>query len=185
MRFANLFLVQLWRNDKWLFIVALFFVSGQAFFTYKGVETFPFLHWGMYSAPVTLPDTCSVVSFKIDKEPIRISELADGQKMMVEGSFNWYKKLRQQHNFDSTAVVVKSRFYGKITDSNYQKVLAGLTNDSSAIAAYPKWLFQYLADMRLVQDANMEARIVQVRYNQNFQLDTIVSHQAFYYAAQQ
>lgn len=184
MKLSNLFLVKLWRNDKRLLFTALIFISGQTFFTYKGVETFPFLHWGMYSAPIKAQDTFSVVSFKIDKEQIRISDLTDGQKRMVEGSFNWYHKLLLNHYFDSTALVIHQRFFDKLSDERYKSVVATLTNDSSAVAAYPKWLFQYLADMRLVQNANMEARVIRVKYNKKYQLDTINSYQAFYYAAQ-
>ena len=184
MKLSSLFLVKLWVSDKWLFAVVALFMLGQTFFTYKGVETFPFLHWGMYSSPVKIQDTFSVVSFKIDKEQIRISDLTDGQKRMVEGSFNWYHKLLLNHYFDSNALVIHQRFFDKLSDERYQSVVATLANDSSAIAAYPKWLFQYLADMRLVQNANMEARVIQVKYNKNYHLDTVGSYQAFYYAAQ-
>jgi hypothetical protein len=36
--------------NKLLFLAFVLFVCGQVFFTYKGVETFPFWNYGMYSA---------------------------------------------------------------------------------------------------------------------------------------
>ncbi len=180
----KIFLWDVLQKDKLLFAVFLVFIIGQIFFTYKGVETFPFLHYGMYSAKVLKPDTLEVTELKVDNRIIAIASLPDAQKSFVESSFNWYKGMLQNNNYDSTEKVVRQRFKGKLSDKNYSAVLSAITNDSVAIKKYPKWLFQYIADMRLVQNANMEANAVKVRYSNDFKLDTISSKQVFYYAAE-
>jgi len=178
------FLLDVWQKDKPLYVVFLVFIIGQIFLTYKGVETFPFLHYGMYSATVTKPDTIEVTELKVDSRGVAISSLPDAQKAFVESSFNWYKGLLQNNHYDSTEKVVQQRFKGRLSDAKYSNVLSAITNDGVEISKYPKWLFQYIADMRLVQNANMEARAVKVHYRNDFKLDTISSTQVFYYAAE-
>ena len=46
------FLTDTYQKSKLLFGVFILFVVGQIFFTYKGVETVPFFHYGMYSEPM-------------------------------------------------------------------------------------------------------------------------------------
>lgn len=172
------------QRDKLLFMVFVLFIAGQIFFTYKGVETFPFLHYGMYSAPVAKPDTLEVTELKVDSRGVAISSLPDAQKVFVESSFNWYKSMLQNNYYDSTEKVVRQRFKERLSETKYTAVFSAITNDSAAITKYPKWLFQYIADMRLVQNANMEAKAVKVQYKKDFSLDTISSTQVFYYAAE-
>jgi len=180
----RLFLSTVLQNDKPLFVAIVLFIAGQIYFTNKGVETFPFLHYGMYSAPAKKSDSLEVVRLIIDKQPVKISSLPDAQKAFVESSFNLYKGLQQNSNYDRIEKVVRQRFYNKLSSEKYNIVLTAIANDSTAIAKYPKWLFQYLADMRLVQNATMQASVVQVRYNSNFYLDSIGGKQIFYYAAE-
>ncbi len=45
----------LWQKRKGLALAVLAFVLGQAYFGFKGVETFPWLHFGMFSAPYQSP----------------------------------------------------------------------------------------------------------------------------------
>lgn len=45
----------LWQKRKGLALAVLAFVLGQAYFSFKGVETFPWLHFGMFSAPYQSP----------------------------------------------------------------------------------------------------------------------------------
>jgi hypothetical protein len=180
----KIFLLDVLQKDKLLFVVFILFVIGQVFFTYKGVETFPFLHYGMYSAPVAKPDTLEVTELKVDSRRVAISSLPDAQKSFVESSFNWYNEMLQNNNNDTTEKVVRQRFKGRLSEAKYSAVLSTITNDSAAIIKYPKWLFQYIADMRLVQNANMEARTMKVQYKKDFSLDTISSTQVFYYASE-
>jgi len=180
----KIFLLDVLQKDKLLFVVFILFVIGQVFFTYKGVETFPFLHYGMYSTPVAKPDTLEVTELKVDSRGVAISSLPDAQKAFVESSFNWYKSILQNNYYDSTEKVVRQRFKGRLQEAKYATVLSAITNDSAAITKYPKWLFQYIADMRLVQNANMEASTMKVQYKKDFSLDTISSTQVFYYAAE-
>ncbi len=179
-----IFLLDVLQKDKPLFMVFVLFIAGQIFFTYKGVETFPFLHYGMYSAAVAKPDTLEVTQLKVDSRTVAVTSLPDAQKSFVESSFNLYKSMLQNNHYDSTEKVVRKRFKARLSDENYAVVLSAITNDSVAGSKYPKWLFRYLADMRLVQNANMEARVVKVRYSNDFSLNTISSTQVFYYAAE-
>jgi hypothetical protein len=48
------------QRDKRLFLIFLVFIAGQTVFIVKGVETFPFWNYGMYSASVQKPKQLEV-----------------------------------------------------------------------------------------------------------------------------
>ena len=54
------------QRDKLLFLFFLVFIVGQAIFTIKGVETFPFWNYGMYSANINKPAQLEVKKLLIN-----------------------------------------------------------------------------------------------------------------------
>ncbi|MBX2901961.1 MAG: hypothetical protein KF872_00300 [Chitinophagales bacterium] len=169
------YLVELFRSDKLLFVLVILFIAGQVFFTWKGVETFPFLNYGMYSGKAGNADTVEVIALRIDNKPACITCLSDVQGAMVQGSFTWYNAMVQHGYSDSTQKVFDKRFAQRLSPENYRLLASRILNDSTQIKRFPAWLFQYIADMRLIENPVMEAHIVTAKYNPNFLLDTVQS----------
>jgi hypothetical protein len=149
MKDNRFFLVNVFRESKWLFSVFVLFIVGQLFFTLKGVETFPFLNWGMYS---TKPEgTARVYTIELDEQKVKLSDLVDCRRQLVEGSLAKYEELISNNFYEKEKSVIEKRalnfplFIDKKTFEN------ALLNDSAVINKYPYWLIGTLADMRMVK----------------------------------
>jgi hypothetical protein len=57
------YLVRLWRASPAAALLAAALIAGQARCTADGVIRFPFVHWWMYSAPFTPPDSVRVLTY--------------------------------------------------------------------------------------------------------------------------
>jgi hypothetical protein len=66
---------QSYRIHKILFFAFLLFVAGQAFFIYKGVETFPFWNYGMYSAKLVAPEKLETYTLIINGKELNNNNL--------------------------------------------------------------------------------------------------------------
>ena len=62
------------QRDKLLFLFFLVFIIGQAVFTIKGVETFPFWNYGMYSAITEKPKNIEVTKLIINEREFNLNK---------------------------------------------------------------------------------------------------------------
>ena len=62
------------QRDKLLFVFFLVFIAGQAVFTIKGVETFPFWNYGMYSAITEKPKNIEVTKLIINEREFNLNK---------------------------------------------------------------------------------------------------------------
>lgn len=132
--FDRLYGVLLWQRDRPLGLLVLLFVIGQSYFTYKGVETFPFFHYGMYAAPAA-PDRRYTVTHiraghRADGAIIPLAQL--GAPTFWEYQLVYYSQLRQQFPSNpSLRNTIQHRFYSYPTLEKlaYQQ----LCNDSTAL----------------------------------------------------
>jgi len=145
----HFFLVQVFKENKWLFGLFVFFIVGQIFFTIKGIETFPFLNWGMYS--VAPKGTPRVYTIKVDEQVVKLSDLIDCRRQLVEGSLAKYEQLTSNSYVEKERDVIEKRaiqFPFLIDRNKFEKAIL---NDSIALTKYPYWLIGSLADMRMVK----------------------------------
>lgn len=177
------FLTDLFYTDKTLFVVVTIFIAAQLFFTWKGVESFPFLNWGMYSGKAQNANETEIIQLKIDKQNICISCLPDVQGAIVQSTFNWFTALNQNNFTDTVSKVFDKRFKGKISNRTYSFLHSKILNNPINTQKYPEWLLQYLADMRLVENPVIEGKKLTLRYSANSELDTIKSEEVFHYVA--
>jgi hypothetical protein len=174
------FLIQLFQQDKTLFFFVLTFMLGQLFFTWKGVETFPFLHWGMYSGKAPDAVETHIIQLKIDRQNICLSCLPDVQGALVKGTFHLYTGLKKNHFNDTLTLVFDKRFKGKLPENTYRYLQSKILNHSVRVQNYPTWLLHYLADMRMVEYPVIEGRILRAKYTSTAQIDTIGGENLFY-----
>jgi hypothetical protein len=178
----QLFLSTVFEKDKPLFVLFLMFMAGQLFFTLKGVETFPFLHWGMYSAKVERVDSIKVYDISIGGQHVPLTRLPDPQKALLSSSLAWFSQLKSDGYYDSTGKVVQSRF-GKMSPALLLYAEGKLINNKRTITRYEPWLFHYLSDMRLVQNSTMLVQEKTFTYNKDYSLREVSSKPIITYAA--
>ncbi len=165
------FLHQLFDTDKTLFAIVCTFILLQVFFTFKGVESFPFVNWGMYSE-VKNAQSPLVYEIEVEGKKVHFSNMIDCKKSLVGQSLSRYDKLTSDGFAEKEAAVIKKRssFIG-----NESYISKCILNDSAKVKAYPFWLLQYLADMRLLQNPEIEIKKYSVSYDENVNLHVMSS----------
>lgn len=149
MKDNRFFLVNVFRESKWLFTLFVLFIVGQLFFTIKGVETFPFLNWGMYS--VKPEGSPRVYTIEVDEQVVKLSDLIDCRHQLVEGSLAKYEQLISTNYSEKEKATIEKRAlqYPFLIDKN--KFEKALLNDSATLTKYPYWLIGSMADMRMIK----------------------------------
>lgn len=150
------YLIQLLASDRILFAVVLLFMLGQLFFTLKGVETFPFLNYGMYSETVPACDSQTVYKLTISGQHIPLTSLTDCERDITLNSIQLYDQLKRNNGQEKVEDVIDYRLKNNINKITLASIKSKLLNDSSAVARYPKWLMKYLADMRMVNSSTLQ-----------------------------
>ena len=109
------------QRDKLLFLFILVFIAGQAVFTIKGVETFPFWNYGMYSAITEKPNEIAVNKliindqmYDLNKAPFSKAfmeyQLSNAEKSETFGL--WLKAYIERHTNLKVAKAVRlHQFY--------------------------------------------------------------------------
>jgi len=109
------------QRDKLLFLFFLAFIAGQALFTLKGVETFPFWNYGMYSEKSNKPKylehsklLINDLEFDLNKAPFSKVymeyQLANAEKSETFGL--WLKAYLERHtDIKVKKAVIIHQFY--------------------------------------------------------------------------
>ncbi len=154
------FLYRVYEKDKTLFSLFVLFILGQLFFTYKHVENTPFFHFGMYSAIHHPHDRYTVYNITVDQNKVRSLDFADSQRELVYNTISAYDGLKQMHFKDSLDKVISKRFSGSMAAG----ARVALLNTAEMDTPYQKWLFQYVADMRMVKTPVIEVSKQHISY---------------------
>jgi hypothetical protein len=85
--------------DKTIFIIIIIFIMGQGFFTYKGVETFPFFNYGMYSSIFSKPEFLEVLYLKINDNKVNIKDSKYKSNSFISSQLNYYYYQNKDNNF--------------------------------------------------------------------------------------
>lgn len=157
------FLYKVFEKDKPLFAFFLLFIIGQIFFTYKQVENTPFFHFGMYSAIHSPKPSYTVYHIKLSEKDLQSNDFADAQREVIYNTIAAYDGLQQLNFRDTLDKVISHRFLGNIA----QGARTALLNTQPMDKPYQMWLFQYIADMRMIQTPALEVTKNQVHYLPN------------------
>ena len=114
----------------------------------------------MYSAIHHTQQIYTVYNILIDNKPIRSLDFTDGQREMVYNTIAYYDGLKQLDFKDSLNKVISKRLSGHRAEYARTRLL----NNSQMDTPYQKWLFQYIADMRLVKTPIIEVSKQKVSY---------------------
>lgn len=143
-------LVTMWRNSYlaqvysksvlvfWLFIL---FIVGQTFFTYKGVDTFPFINYGMYSGPYpknyNLPNTMLYIN---DKRVSTFNMPKPAKELILITSRHYFEYWEKG---DPVENVLSKRFIDILPETIYSILHSRLINDYKKLRMYPEWARKY------------------------------------------
>lgn len=155
------FLYRVLQKDKAFFALFVLFILGQFLFTYKGVENTPFFHYGMYSAPHKAQESYTIYAMAIDTTRILSGSFFDPQRVVVYNTLATYDDLKQHDFKDSLDKVISHRFSG----ATARKLRAALLNSSKMDTPYQKWLFSYIADMRMIETPHFGVAKLNAVYN--------------------
>lgn len=169
------FLYKVWQRDKVLSALFMLFIGGQLFFTYKGVENTPFFHFGMYSAPHHAHASYSVYRIEVGPAAVRSGSFYEQQREVVYNTIATYDGLQQLHWRDTLDRVITHRFSGSMAE----QLRAALLNTARMDTPYQKWLFSYIADMRMIEDPTMTVSRATVSYLPDGTLHTDSIHPLF------
>ena len=158
--FQKTFLYRVFQRDKPLFTVFILFILGQIFFTYKQVENTPFFHFGMYSAVHHPHSSYTVYNITVSESSVKSLDFPDRQREIVYNTIAAYDGLRQMGFKDTLDKVIAHRLSG----AQAKHARASLLNTAQMDTPYQKWLFQYIADMRMIKTPTIQVSKVQVVY---------------------
>lgn len=139
-----MFLIRVYKENKFLFFLFSFFCLGQIFFFYKGAETTPFYLYGMYSANQSPKEEYPVFVIEINRKVFNYDDLPSANREMIISSLEHYRTLVQNNFRDTILPVVEKRFKRKVSEENFQVIANRLINDSTDRKPYQNWLKDYL-----------------------------------------
>lgn len=133
----KIYLLQLWKKDKKLALVLSLFIVGQAFFSYKQIETVPFFNYGMYARPITSSTYTHYQLYNDQQVPISLDQYPEA--VFLAYQLPYYQQLQQQNPIDAPLKqTIQQRFGAYPFIQNY--LIQQLTNKSSALPHAQQWL---------------------------------------------
>ncbi len=136
------FLIQVYRLDRRLFWLLLIFVAGQSFLIYKGVETVPFFHWGMYSSAYPAKTEYHTTGLAVDDSLIRIDQLKEIPPGYLQSILDRYALLNQQAFHDPILDVIHHRLGSFPAFETF--AISRLTDPPNSPQRFEEWLCKYL-----------------------------------------
>lgn len=145
------YIKEVYSGNKTMFYALLFFSFLQLFFIYKGVETFPFLNYGMYSEVHTEVKQCKKVKIWINNQPFDFDNNSCINQSFLANNISYYHQLQQNNFNDPINDVIEKRF----GDNKYIK--SKLANNVSNDFIY--WLKRYLNNKTNIDINNVKVMI--------------------------
>lgn len=147
---AQLFLVRLFKINKPLFWGVILFILGQIYFTYKGVETFPFFNYGMYSARFEHQDTLTEYRIYINQELLNKKETKSINLSFIKNNIEYYDQLKNNQFHDLNEKTINDKVQNDWLKKTLQQ---SIINNGNTIESFPNWLHSYL-EKRTQQQIN-------------------------------
>ncbi len=144
-------------------IILLLLIIAQLFFIYKGVETVPFFHFGMYSAIQPKMDSVDIIKLSINQRPFLISHLPLlAQEFLSNNIF--YFEYHQKNNFvDDNLKTVKKRFENRVSTAHLDYLTPQLCNRYVAKSDFHNWLTAYLQPFCIQKIDSVNYQIVRIK----------------------
>ena len=139
----KLYLQNLWKHSRLLFFIVIIFILGQAFFTYKGVQTFPFINFGVYSSKYSSKSTYKVYDVYLDDQKFNISDRKLTERDDWYILIGIYDGLYVKGNNKILITNIDSRFKNRLNIDQYNWVKNRLLDQDNAAVDFSAWLELY------------------------------------------
>lgn len=139
------YLYKLLIADRKLFVALMAFIALQLFFTYKGVETLPFVNYGMYSAVSHKSPVYSMVAVTWNDSlslPGKMTNATDHFYSILE----YYATLHQSGFHDPLVTTVNDRLKKLGMSSFSDELMKQLINMPGDEERFYIWLNRYMED---------------------------------------
>jgi hypothetical protein len=126
------FISRLYRGSKPLFYIVISFILFQLFFTYKGVECFPFIHYGMYSEKIKPKSEYQLISCP------GIAQSKLEENYLLDPISSYIRLLKQK---DPVAKVIHDRCEKNFILHSFQALLnRQIVNTENKVVKFPNYL---------------------------------------------
>ncbi|PCJ87470.1 MAG: hypothetical protein COA57_04660 [Flavobacteriales bacterium] len=139
-----MYFLRLFQHSKILFALIAAFCLLQGFFTYKGVETFPFFNFGMYSEMFPEKEVYEIFTIKTGGEVFDYESLPVIQRDLLLNTLAYYKIGEENGWNDPIQNDISNRFEDKVSAGHYQHIIESLSNDADDKIAFQQWFKRYL-----------------------------------------
>lgn len=140
----NNFLKYCWKKSR-LFSLGLFcFVLLQLFFSYKSVETFPFLNYGMYSAAIAQQDSLGLLQVRVDGHLMDADACGAISADFLNYNLHYYHSWRASHFSVPIRRTIQKRLSRFLTVEQLDYCEDQLANLPKDEQAFSEWLKRYL-----------------------------------------
>lgn len=138
-----MFFRRVYKEWKFLFWVIFFFMAGQCFFMFKGIQNAPFFLYHMFSTIHPPQDSMPVYLLKSRDGYISPFEYTNREGEMLTNYLSYYDQMKQNNYADPIFPTIEKRFKNRVSPGTFHFIVTGLSNDSAAVNRYPKWWAAY------------------------------------------
>lgn len=140
----ELYLIRLFRQNKFLFTAVCIFIFFQHFFYIKDNGSFPWFVWSMYSYKEPLPQTVIQTEIYVNGKRLNISKIPIWQEATLTHTFQKYHELEQTEFIDPLDTIVKKRT-NSLPPFVYSYAAGKICNHYDEAKNYPLWLTNYIS----------------------------------------
>lgn len=134
-----------WQQSRLWTIIFILFIIAQLFFTYKGVENFPFLNYGMYSQPITKLESLNSYELQVNKKPFKVEHCSCFSSHFLSYQIKYFHQWQTNKFNDPILNTIKGRFEGNLKDTKMNYLIKQLSNRKNKRIAFSNWLKDYLS----------------------------------------
>lgn len=142
-----MFLKKLYHQWPKMFYVVLLFITAQAFFMYKGVETVPFFLFSMYAVKLPPSNTTYSITVYVNGKKAIADNIISRESETLMGSFDYYMSLKNRHFLATDSATIAKRFKGRLPEKLYNMIYNRLTNNTVNDSLYLNWWGKYLSQV--------------------------------------
>lgn len=160
--FRDLYLIRLFRQNKFLFTGVMLFILIQQYLYMKDNSSFPWFVWSMYSHKEQLPAAVSQNEFYINGKRLDITRIPIWQEATITHTFQKYNELQQTGFKDPLDAVVKKRT-GSFPPFVYSYAAEKIINGSDEVKRYPVWLKNYISH-QITRNPIQQLKVKEMHY---------------------
>jgi hypothetical protein len=147
MKIKKTYFQLLYQQQKVLLGFVIFFIVGQVFFSFKGVETTPCFNYGMYSTPIESRSIYTKNVLLENGAPLSLEERVFFPKRFLTYQLDYYQHLLQRDTTDPVIYTIQKRFGQQSPLTLY--LTPFLSNNTTDLQNFIPWMEAYMNTKKL------------------------------------